>query len=91
MVAGNLVEKADTISIKEFIDEYRNDKDLLEIIIDNYGDLNNFDSPQWVFFNKYTNACLTINFSDFDELVRKQYMTNDDVNLIRCYVMESIK
>lgn len=91
MVAGNLVEKADTISIKEFIDEYRNDKDLLEIIIDNYGDLNNFDSPQWVFFNKYTNACLTINFSDFDELVRKQYMTNDDINLIRCYVMESIK
>ena len=53
MVAGNLVEKADTISIKEFIDEYRNDKDLLEIIIDNYGDLNNFDSPQWVFFNKF--------------------------------------
>lgn len=91
MVTCNLVEKADTISIKEFVDKYRNDKDLLEIIIDNYGDLNNFDSPQWFFFNKYRHCNYAFDFSDFDELVRKQYMTNDDVDLIRCYVMESKK
>lgn len=91
MINGNLVEKAEEISVDDFINTYKQKEELLKTIIKDYGDLNNFNSNKWRFYHNYSNRTLAINFSIYDEYIVQGYMTRTDVDIIKCYVVDCVE
>lgn len=92
----NLSELIDTaileeksIDLSDFIDSYRHSESFKKAL-SNYNTFNNFDSNIWIFSNELLQSTNSINFNNFNNLIKSNIATLNDLELIKCFLVETL-